>query len=377
MDFARETYLVAWGSAALIAADGASLEEISRAVDALPPSPVDPRPIDLVLDGCARLVTEGRAAAIPLLQQRGAGHRGPPRAGRADLGLAGDRRQLGHLGRRADARHVHPGGGADPRGRRPDRAADPPHLPGGGGRVDRRLRCCRRDRRRGGPGRGCDRHPARAQCQADALRAAGRGGRGLAADRHDDGAGRRGASADGRHLRELGGRHPLQRAGQVRAGVGGGPGVHADRRALGLGLGAARARGGRSTRSARRRSHARPWSDWWTRPSRATPTGPPGISARSRALLSDGAAPSSSTRGGRAARPDPAAARAGPRPSAVRRVAAPAGSTGRCARPVARGVRPVRLDRHGGVRASALGASCSRPARPCASGPPRRRPATS
>ena len=68
MDFARETYLVAWGSAALIAADGASLEEISRAVDELPPVTGEPRPIDLVLEGCARLVTAGRAAAIPLLQ---------------------------------------------------------------------------------------------------------------------------------------------------------------------------------------------------------------------------------------------------------------------------------------------------------------------
>ncbi|WP_328321499.1 AAA family ATPase [Kribbella sp. NBC_00382] len=69
MAFARETYLVAWGSAALIAADRDSLEKISRAVVALPPVIGDPRPLDLVLDGCARLVTAGRVVAIPLLQE--------------------------------------------------------------------------------------------------------------------------------------------------------------------------------------------------------------------------------------------------------------------------------------------------------------------
>jgi DNA-binding CsgD family transcriptional regulator/tetratricopeptide (TPR) repeat protein len=69
MSFARETYLVAWGSAALIAADRESLEEISQAVVALPPVTGEPRPLDRVLDGCARLVTDGRAVAIPLLQE--------------------------------------------------------------------------------------------------------------------------------------------------------------------------------------------------------------------------------------------------------------------------------------------------------------------
>ncbi|GAA3599962.1 ATP-binding protein [Kribbella ginsengisoli] len=72
MDFARETYLVAWGSAALIAADRDSLEEISQAVVRLPPVSGEPRPLDLVLDGCARLVTSGRAVAIPLLQKAAA-----------------------------------------------------------------------------------------------------------------------------------------------------------------------------------------------------------------------------------------------------------------------------------------------------------------
>jgi DNA-binding CsgD family transcriptional regulator/tetratricopeptide (TPR) repeat protein len=69
MALARETYLIAWGSAAVIAADRENVEKISRAVVALPPVTGVPRPLDLVLDGCARLVTDGRAVAIPLLKE--------------------------------------------------------------------------------------------------------------------------------------------------------------------------------------------------------------------------------------------------------------------------------------------------------------------
>ncbi|WP_240521792.1 helix-turn-helix transcriptional regulator [Amycolatopsis vastitatis] len=61
---ARETYLLAWGTAASGAADDESLVAISRAIRDLPPPEGDPRPLDLVLAGCALLVTEGRAAAI-------------------------------------------------------------------------------------------------------------------------------------------------------------------------------------------------------------------------------------------------------------------------------------------------------------------------
>jgi DNA-binding CsgD family transcriptional regulator len=61
---ARETYLLAWGTAASGAADDESLVAISRAIRELPPPDGDPRPLDLVLAGCALLVTEGRAAAI-------------------------------------------------------------------------------------------------------------------------------------------------------------------------------------------------------------------------------------------------------------------------------------------------------------------------
>ncbi|MEV5721262.1 LuxR family transcriptional regulator [Amycolatopsis mediterranei] len=61
---ARETYLLAWGTAASGAADDERLVAISRAIRELPPPEGDPRPLDLVLAGCALLVTEGRAAAI-------------------------------------------------------------------------------------------------------------------------------------------------------------------------------------------------------------------------------------------------------------------------------------------------------------------------
>jgi DNA-binding CsgD family transcriptional regulator/tetratricopeptide (TPR) repeat protein len=71
LDLARETYLTAWG-AAVIAGDlegGRILGELSRAVRFLPPPPRPPRPLDLLLDGLALLITEGRAAATPTLQQ--------------------------------------------------------------------------------------------------------------------------------------------------------------------------------------------------------------------------------------------------------------------------------------------------------------------
>jgi DNA-binding CsgD family transcriptional regulator len=71
LDLARETYLIAWG-ATVVASDlegGRLLGEISRAIRALPPPPEPPRPLDLLLDGLALLTLEGRTAGTPTLQR--------------------------------------------------------------------------------------------------------------------------------------------------------------------------------------------------------------------------------------------------------------------------------------------------------------------
>src|SRR4029077_1258092 len=68
---ARETYLDAW-QAALFAghlAGGGDLEEVSRAARALSRPERPPRVADLLLDGLALLVTDGPAAAAPVLRQ--------------------------------------------------------------------------------------------------------------------------------------------------------------------------------------------------------------------------------------------------------------------------------------------------------------------
>jgi DNA-binding CsgD family transcriptional regulator len=71
LEVARDTYLMAFGAAIVAAqtAEESVLPEICRAVQALPPPPGDPRPLDLLLDGLALLVTEGHAAATPTLQR--------------------------------------------------------------------------------------------------------------------------------------------------------------------------------------------------------------------------------------------------------------------------------------------------------------------
>jgi DNA-binding CsgD family transcriptional regulator len=71
LDLARETYLNAWRAASLAGslAGAGDMLEVSRAARALPP-PTDPRrPIDLILDGLTRLVTDGPATAAPALRQ--------------------------------------------------------------------------------------------------------------------------------------------------------------------------------------------------------------------------------------------------------------------------------------------------------------------
>jgi DNA-binding CsgD family transcriptional regulator len=70
LELARETYLTAWAAAVatghLLGPE--NLHDICAAIKALPP-PDSPRPLALLLDGLARLSTEGHAAANPILQR--------------------------------------------------------------------------------------------------------------------------------------------------------------------------------------------------------------------------------------------------------------------------------------------------------------------
>lgn len=71
LELARETYLIAWAAAVFAGhlPGDSDVLDISRAVRALPPPPGTPRPLHLLLDGLALLITDGRAAAVPLLQR--------------------------------------------------------------------------------------------------------------------------------------------------------------------------------------------------------------------------------------------------------------------------------------------------------------------
>jgi DNA-binding CsgD family transcriptional regulator len=71
LEMARETYLTAW-MAALMAgrfAGAGDLAEVSQSALALPRPALRPRPAGLVLDGLALLVTDGPAVAAPALQK--------------------------------------------------------------------------------------------------------------------------------------------------------------------------------------------------------------------------------------------------------------------------------------------------------------------
>ncbi|HEX6523489.1 MAG TPA: AAA family ATPase [Streptosporangiaceae bacterium] len=68
---ARQTYLDAWVAARFAGrfASAGDLHEVSRAARSAPPPAGAPQPSDLLLDGLALLVTEGRAEAAPLLRR--------------------------------------------------------------------------------------------------------------------------------------------------------------------------------------------------------------------------------------------------------------------------------------------------------------------
>jgi DNA-binding CsgD family transcriptional regulator len=79
LKLARETYLDAW-SAALFAgklASAGSLYHISAEVRRAAPAAEPARPSDLLLDGLALLLTDGRRAATPFLQRASAGFADP------------------------------------------------------------------------------------------------------------------------------------------------------------------------------------------------------------------------------------------------------------------------------------------------------------
>jgi DNA-binding CsgD family transcriptional regulator len=80
LELARETYLIAWGAASVASGQAGRdvMLEICRVVRALPPRPGAPRPLDLLLDGLALLTTDGHAAATPVLQRAAAALAGIP-----------------------------------------------------------------------------------------------------------------------------------------------------------------------------------------------------------------------------------------------------------------------------------------------------------
>jgi DNA-binding CsgD family transcriptional regulator len=71
MELARESYLTAQSAAVNAGhyAEGNVLLEICRAVRALPAPAGPPRPLDLLLDGLALLITDGHASATPTLRR--------------------------------------------------------------------------------------------------------------------------------------------------------------------------------------------------------------------------------------------------------------------------------------------------------------------
>jgi ATP/maltotriose-dependent transcriptional regulator MalT len=71
VELARETYLDAWGAALFAGhlATAGSLHEVSLAARSAPAPTHPPRPSDLLLDGLATLITEGRTAAAPVLRR--------------------------------------------------------------------------------------------------------------------------------------------------------------------------------------------------------------------------------------------------------------------------------------------------------------------
>ena len=78
VELARETYLDAWGAAMFAGrlASTGNLRDVSRIARSAPQPTDRPHPSDLLLDGLAQLITEGRAAAAPTLRRAVSAFRG-------------------------------------------------------------------------------------------------------------------------------------------------------------------------------------------------------------------------------------------------------------------------------------------------------------
>ena len=128
LDLARETYLEAWGAAMFAGrlADGANVVDVSRAASAAARRADPPRPSDLLLDGLARLITEGRAAAAPTLERAVGAFAGDGISAEAGLrwGWLAVVRRPRAVGLRRVACDRRPGGPARPRRGRARGASD-------------------------------------------------------------------------------------------------------------------------------------------------------------------------------------------------------------------------------------------------------------
>src|SRR6266536_1468306 len=194
------------------------------------------------------------------------------------------------VGLRGHARDLRPAGPARPRRRRAHRSVLPPQPIGHGTPVDRRLRRYRSARRGGRERGGGDREPHRALYLAETPGTPREGSRGLHRDNKRGRACRSRKARDGGGLCALGGRDPVQRPRPLPGGGVGGPASHRGHRLPNPSMWAwpelieAAARGGDA-------GLAR-----WALERLAETTQPCGgdvalgIEARSRALLSDGAA---------------------------------------------------------------------------------------
>ena len=138
-ELARETYLVAWGAGVLAGpvAGGDVFGEICRAARALPPPPGGARPLDLLLDGLARLTTDGHAAAIPTLQRAAAAVADLPVADLLRWGWMAPSASMTVWDDEVLARDLCQERPARPRRRRAGGAADPPFRVGHGTLVGR------------------------------------------------------------------------------------------------------------------------------------------------------------------------------------------------------------------------------------------------